>query len=382
MLIAHISDVHLGAKSPGDPHGAERLNSLRQGLKTLAAFKPDVLVVAGDTFDSPVIDRTVIEEAARSFAKANDGADPLSVVIIPGNHDPADADKLWSTFQKSLGPSSAVRVALAPELIELAAGKLLVECYPCQTRYSAEPPWEKRLTIPSHAADAVRVVVAHGTLQGGPVPEDSDAYPFAQADVEALGADYVALGHFHGLYPGWPDGDECERSFGYCGTHEPDQFAGDAGYALLATVAKGCCAQVRRLRVGRRQWRLLPINAPADLAALEKLRQQIVASNDPSRFVIRLKVGGSRWTAQEIEQLDSLEASLQTFGVQLERRGEARAQLDVQAIDWSGLPSGAVKEALVALHAEWLQGTEESRREVVAAALQVGWDMMQDGMQS
>src|SRR5438094_59123 len=87
---------------------------------------------------------------------------------------------------------------------------------------------------PGDPHGALRVVLAHGTLQGAHVPQvESDAYPFAQADVEGLNADYVALGHYHGLYPPWPGGDECERTICYCGTHEPDQFASDAGYAVL-----------------------------------------------------------------------------------------------------------------------------------------------------
>src|SRR5262249_26314386 len=159
----------------------------------------------------------------------NGSGDPIPVVLIPGNHDPADAVVLWTTFQKALDPGCDVRVALTPQICELADGKLLIEAYPCATRFSAEAPWEKRLPV-SVKAGAVRVVAAPGTLQGGPVPEDEgDAYPFTPADVEALGADYVALGHFHGVYPPWPAGDDCTRSFCYCGTHEPDQFDSDAG---------------------------------------------------------------------------------------------------------------------------------------------------------
>ena len=77
------------------------------------------------------------------------------------------------------------------------------------------------------------------------MPEgETEAYPFTQAEVESLGADYVALGHFHGLYPTWGDGDECEKACCYSGTHEPDQFGGAAGYALLATVNAICaCCQ-------------------------------------------------------------------------------------------------------------------------------------------
>ena len=55
MLLAHLSDLHLGRKSPGDPQGAERLNSLRQALLTLARHRPDAFVIAGDTFQQPII---------------------------------------------------------------------------------------------------------------------------------------------------------------------------------------------------------------------------------------------------------------------------------------------------------------------------------------
>src|SRR5262245_19244137 len=261
MLVAHISDLHLGRTWPGDQVDAERLNSLRQALHTLAACNPDVLIVAGDTFDGVNIDPAIVDEAAKSLGNVkNDGGQAIPVVIIPGNHDPADADKLWSAFQKSLGPSSTVRLALTPTVIELVEGKLLVEAYPCPTRFSAAAPWDSRLPMPARADGVLRVVVAHGTLQGGPVPEgEGDAYPFSQAAVEALGADYVALGHFHGVYPPWTADDECQRTVCYCGTHEPDQHGGDTGFAILATLSSGQPTRLRRLRVARRTWHALAV---------------------------------------------------------------------------------------------------------------------------
>src|SRR5262245_60588246 len=270
MLIAHLSDLHLGRPSPGDPHGAERLNSLRQAIVTLTQRGPDLLVISGDTFESPHVDHAVIEEAARTMAAAaSEKGECIPVVIIPGNHDPADAEKLWSAFRKCLGAANHVHLVLAPRVIELAEGKLLVEAYPCLTRYSAEPPWEQRLAT-KPVSGAVRVIVAHGTLQGGPVPEDeSDAYPFTQADLDSLGADYVALGHFHGIYPAWGNGDECARAFSYAGTHEPTAFSGDAGYALLANLSAGQATRLERIKTGRRQWRLLHLAGPADLAQAE-----------------------------------------------------------------------------------------------------------------
>ncbi len=374
MIVAHVSDLHLGKKSPGDANGSQRLQTLRRAIATLAAHKADVLLIAGDTFDSPKLDQAIIEEAARSLAlaKTDQGTD-IPVVLIPGNHDPVEAGRLWTTFRKAL--KSAVHLVLEPELI--AIGKeMFIEAYPCPTQFSPAPPWEKRLQRP--ARSAICVVLAHGTLQGGPVPEDEgDAYPFTQAEVESLGADYVALGHFHGVYPPWNGDGEIERSICYSGTHEPDQYGGDAGYAILAEVNKGQPTRLRRLKIGKRDWRLVEIQRPADIAAIEKLKNEITA-DEPARFVIRLKIGSrARLTTAETETLVKLEAALSALGAQVERRGEVKAPLDMQTFDLAELPSGAVKEALLSLQQEFSQA-DDSRRELLAAALQLGCEKIKD----
>jgi DNA repair exonuclease SbcCD nuclease subunit len=382
MLVAHISDLHLGRKSPGDPQGAERLNSFRQALATLTAAGPDLLVIAGDAFDGPNVEPAIIDEAAASLAALQSAKGiAIPVVIIPGNHDPADADKLWTTFEKRLG-SSSVHLARAARTIALADGKLLVEAYPCATRFSGEPPWEQRLPLPAAAPDAVRIVVAHGTLQGGPVPEgETDAYPFNEADVEALRADYVALGHFHGVYPAWGDGDTCQRCFCYCGTHESDQFGGDSGYAVLASVNAGQPTRLQRVKTGRRQWRQVQLTGPADLSKVEALQQEAKAG-DPGRYVIRLKIErGNAWSVGDIERLDALEAALLAVGAQVQRRGNIQARVDVQALDLAGLPTGAVKEALLSLQRDLDDAKHDDRREVIECALQVGWDKLREAME-
>src|SRR5262249_20735578 len=144
---------------------------------------------AGDMFDSPQVEVAIIQAAARAFdsiCKINDRLVP--VIVIPGNHDPADEHKLWNDFKGALQSGSAVQIVLKPEVVVFGDSNLAVECYPCETRYSAEAPWVRRLTTPAGAQNAARVVLAHGTLQGGQVPEgESDAFPFKEADLDALG---------------------------------------------------------------------------------------------------------------------------------------------------------------------------------------------------
>ena len=266
--------------------------------------------------------------------------------------------------------------------IALADGKLLVEAYPCATRFSGEPPWEQRLPLPAAAPGAVRIVVAHGTLQGGPVPEgESDAYPFSEADLLALRADYVALGHFHSVYPAWGDGETCQRCFCYCGAHETVEFGSDVGHAVLASVVAGQPTRLQRVKIGRRQWRQLQLAGPADLDKVERLHQEAKAG-DPGRYVIRLKLQrGNPWSVAEAERLAELEAALLAVGAQVERRGSIQARVDVQALDLAGLPTGAVKEALLSLQRDLEDAKDDERREVIESALQVGWDKLREAME-
>lgn len=379
MLIVHLSDLHLGRRAPGDDLGAERLNTLRAALVAAAEHSPQAIVVAGDVFDGPEVDPGVVQAAARALDRARDAhGEPVPVVVIPGNHDPADASALWRRFVDSLSADTSVRVVLQPERLTLADGRLSIEAYPCLSRYSPEPPWSTPIAGPAAGDGVLRVVMAHGTLEGGPVPEgESDAYPFTMADAAALGADYVALGHFHGIYPPWNGGDEIVRAVSYCGTHEPDQFGSDAGWALLVNVEPGRPARLRRLRVGRCEWCSLGIDGPADLDQLKLLADKVESDLQPSRFCVRIKVSASlRLSPGEASQLEAMLSGLRAVGARVDQNGELRACVNVESLDFDALPAGALRQSLLSLREEWGAAAGEER-EILAAALQLGWEQCQ-----
>lgn len=380
MLIAHLSDLHLGRRAAGDDLGAQRLQTLRSAIAALAEHGPEVILVAGDAFDGPEVEPGVVQAAARTLDRTRRAnGDPLPVVVIPGNHDPADAADLWRTFREALSEGSGVRAVRAPELLRMDDGRLEIEAYPCATRYSPEPPWVPRLEA-KRAEGAVRVVLAHGTLEGGPVPEgESDAYPFVAADAEALGVDYVALGHFHGVYPPWGGGDEIQRMVSYCGTHEPDQFGSDAGWALLATLEPGRPTRVRRIRVGRGEWRQITLQGPADLQQLRTFVERVESDAEPGRFHVRLKPSPSlRLSPDEAGQFEAMAAGLRALGARVDQSGEIQTCVNVESLDLDGLPAGAVRQALASLRDEWAATPPGERRDVLAAAVQLGWENTKD----
>src|SRR3954466_16084567 len=277
MRIVHVADLHLGRKSIDDPLGAVRLQALRKVLTAATDRVAEAILVAGDVFESPHVDSSVVRMAARAFDAARDGQDQrMPVVIIPGNHDPSDADGLWNEFVNSLDAETAVQVALAPTHLELSNGRTQIEAYPCQSRYSPEAPWAERVSVPESAPNCVRIVLAHGTLLGGPVPDgESDAYPFTREHADSLGVDYIALGHFHGVYPAWDGSEEVSRGLCYAGTHEPDQFGSDAGWILAVDLLPKQAPIIRRVPVGISRWKTLAIEQPIDLDKLQTLTEEI-----------------------------------------------------------------------------------------------------------
>src|SRR5205085_107989 len=111
-------------------------------------------------------------------------------------------------------------------------------------------------------------------------------------------------------------------------------FGSDAGYAALALLVKGQRTRLRRIKVGRREWRLVDVAGPADLARLEQLRGEISAAEHPGRFVIRLKVApGGGWPAEKIDHFARLEKTLRTLGAHVETKGEVHARINAEALD-------------------------------------------------
>ena len=377
MKILHLADLHLGRSSIEPKARARRMNALRNAISEARRFDVDAIVVAGDVFDSPNVDSQVVRLAAKTFDSAtNSNGDPVPVIIISGNHDPSDSNELWSRFQSALPSNSSVQLALLPKIFNLCEGRLCIEAYPNEYRWSPNSPWHSRLDISGLTPNATRVVVSHGTLQGGKVPiGDSDSYPFTMEDVESLAADYVALGHFHSTYPGWERDDETERrSVSFAGTHEPDRFGQDSGYVLLVEFESSRKAVVKRIPVAVSDWRMVKIGSANDLGDLRNLASAVESSDDPSRFVVRVQSEeGVSLTAEQLQEIERLLASLEALGVDVNQRGVFELSLDMDDLDFDSLPTGAVAETIVELKAELQTSSDELLLPVIREAIQLGW---------
>ena len=66
------------------------IGGLEAVLATAGALGADLVLLAGDTFESNQLSAAVLDRAARLLAEAG-----MPIVMLPGNHDPALPDSVF-----------------------------------------------------------------------------------------------------------------------------------------------------------------------------------------------------------------------------------------------------------------------------------------------
>src|SRR5262249_44821693 len=90
VVVVHSSDLHLDHDYTARLHGGDGTAGLAGVLAAARDAGADVVVLAGDTFDSHRLPASLLARAAEVIAAA-----ALPVVLLPGNHDPAVADAVY-----------------------------------------------------------------------------------------------------------------------------------------------------------------------------------------------------------------------------------------------------------------------------------------------
>jgi len=186
LRIAHCADIHLdGSAQARDFYRA----AFAEALAEMRGHAPDVLLFAGDLFDSNRASDDTI-----AWAKETLAAQPFPIVMIPGNHDCMEDGSIFLRHDFATIPN--VRMLVHPEgetahlrEIGLAAwGKGMVEHHPGYRPLAGIPP--------RPAGCRWYVALAHGLLvpKGGRTDRSS---PIHMHEIEAAECDYIALGHHH-----------------------------------------------------------------------------------------------------------------------------------------------------------------------------------------
>ncbi len=189
IIVVHSSDLHVDDDYTARLHGGDGTKGLASVLAAARGMAADLVLLAGDTFDSHRVPQTLIERAAAVIAAA-----ALPVVILPGNHDPAVSDAIYGRSALAAVKNLHVLGVTGAEAVEFPQLSLEVWGRPHRD-YDDMIPFE---TIrPRHTRWLI--AMAHGHYQ--PTPDrgigPQPAWLIGDAEIAATAADYVALGHWN-----------------------------------------------------------------------------------------------------------------------------------------------------------------------------------------
>ena len=189
IVVVHSSDLHVDHDYTARLHGGDGTAGLGCVLDAARDLSADVVLLAGDTFDSHRVPQNLIEQAAAVI-----GAAALPVVILPGNHDPAIASAIYR--DGALAAVKNLHVIGVTHDDTVAFPNLSLEVW-------GRPHRDYDDMIPFETVRARRsrwlIAMAHGHYE--PKPDRSigprPSWLIGDDEIAATGADYVALGHWN-----------------------------------------------------------------------------------------------------------------------------------------------------------------------------------------
>ena len=275
--ILHTADFHLDSAFTALPEEKARLRrqEARQLTDRLVDYANDhgveLLLLAGDLFDSDQLYGQTAQELARSLARFRGHA-----VIAPGNHDPYTAR---SASARTLWPDN-VHIFTEDRMQTIPFPQ-----YGCAVHGAAFTAPEETadrvlsgFTAPHHGR--VHIGLLHGELTGS----DSRYRPLTTAAVAASGLHYLALGHVHGCTGVLRMGSV---PYAYCGCPEGRGFdeLGDKGFLAGQVSPEG--AELQFVPFARRRYRIMEVDVTdGDPAALVSAALPAGTEEDIYRVVL------------------------------------------------------------------------------------------------
>lgn len=251
MAIAfiHTADWQLGAPFgfvPGDAGAALRdaRFAVVRRIALLAREKAvDAVLVAGDVFDGNAVSDATVNRALDEMAPYGG-----PWVLLPGNHDAALTESVWTRLASRSDLPANIVLATEPRPLPLVEDRLVILPAPLCRRHESTDltAWFDAASTPD---GAIRVGLAHGSIEGR-LPDEADVHnPIAADRARRARLDWLALGDWHGTV-------QIDAHTAYSGTPEPDRFKDNQpGAVLLVRIASaGAQPQVERIVTGAYCW--------------------------------------------------------------------------------------------------------------------------------
>ena len=216
-------------------------------IETLAALaadeQVDAVLVAGDIFDAQTLSERTLH---RTFQALSAYTGPW--LMLPGNHDAALAESVWTRAARIGAIPANVHLLTASEPFTLADISTAILPAPLTQRqtYQDLTAWFDHAETPE---GYLRIGLAHGSVTGQLAESIDSPNPIAAERAGSARLDYLALGDWHGL-------KQIDARTWYSGTPEADRFRNNAaGHALLVSLEEaGAEPQITPVAIGQHGW--------------------------------------------------------------------------------------------------------------------------------
>jgi len=236
LRLLHTADVHLGARHAdlGEQAATQRERQFAAFVATIdlaLAEKVDLVLIAGDLFDSNVQPRRSVERTAAQLKRLVEAR--IRFVIAPGTHDVFDRASIYRAYDLPAlagAVGSDFATVLDPDHpdVHLKTLDLVVHGRCFATKRAPSSPLQG-LDVARDDRAAWHVGLLHASL-AIPGQTDGDEVVITQDEIAASHLDYLALGHWHST----TKGKAGRTTYAYSGAPEPIAVNQDrAGNVLL-----------------------------------------------------------------------------------------------------------------------------------------------------
>ncbi|HKG57447.1 MAG TPA: DNA repair exonuclease [Candidatus Limnocylindrales bacterium] len=376
LRLLHTADVHLGARHAdlGEQAAAQRERQFAAFTATIDLAireRVDVVLIAGDLFDSNTQPRRSVERVAAQLERLV--AARIRTVVIPGTHDVYDRSSIYRAYDlkamASSTPDDDFVTVLTPDVgeVHLRACDAIVYATVFPTKRAPRSPLEG-VSVAADRRATWRVGMVHGAI-AIPGRTDGDDVVVTKEQIAATGLDFLALGHWHSTQ----HGKAGPVMFAYAGAPEPIALDQDrAGKALLVTLEEVSGARsvsIEERVVGRTTFDKVEVDA-ATIRTQADLARQLAARADPD-LVLDVRIVGVRPDQLDLNP-DEIEGQLRPSFLKVRVRDASLPALTEGAIPSAETVVGAFIRDVEGRIAELEAGSQGAEAGELRDALRLG----------
>lgn len=355
VRILHTADWHLGKENTylgamKDARKYEIPVTVKRAVMLCEEENVDVMLIAGDLFDSNRIEDSIINEILEIFGQLT----RTKVVIALGNHDPLTAD---SPFKNKKLSANTFVLPENDSVLEFDNCRIYGSSFGSVYKTGSE-----RFFITPENDDKVNILLLHGETKA----DLSSAYrSITKTFIEESGMDYVALGHNHKR-------SEIARLgssyFAYSGCIEGQGYDEDGEKGVyLGNITKNS-ADLKFVPLAKRTHYLLDVDISEETDEAKAIKDAIKnVCDNPIDNLFRVTLKGNL-EAKRIVNLNDIYAKVspEVYHLKLKDRTGIKADLELLSKE-NSLKGKFVSEMLIRI-----KEANETERETYINALRIG----------